>query len=95
MSAFLIARVNVTNSEQYENYKKLSVEAVNKYQGRFLARGGTTLTLEGTNETDRVVILEFNSLDNAKTFYESPEYQKAKAAREGAATGQFIVVDGV
>ena len=95
MSAFLIARVNVTNSEQYENYKKLSVEAVNKYQGRFLARGGTTLTLEGTNETDRVVILEFDSLDNAKTFYESPDYQKAKAAREGAATGQFIVVDGV
>ncbi len=95
MSAFLIARVNVTNPEQYENYKKLSVEAVNKYQGRFLARGGTTLTLEGTNETDRVVILEFDSLDNAKTFYESPDYQKAKAAREGAATGQFIVVDGV
>ena len=95
MSAFLIARVNVTNSEQYENYKKLSVEAVNKYQGRFLARGGTTLTLEGPNETDRVVILEFDSLDNAKTFYESPDYQKAKAAREGAATGQFIVVDGV
>ena len=95
MPAFLIARVNVTNPEQYENYKKLSVEAVNKYQGRFLARGGTTLTLEGTNETDRVVILEFDSLDNAKTFYESPDYQKAKAAREGAATGQFIVVDGV
>lgn len=95
MSAFLIARVNITNPEQYENYKKLSLEAADKYQGRFLARGGTTLTLEGPNETDRVVILEFNSLDNAKTFYESPEYQKAKAAREGAATGQFIVVDGV
>jgi uncharacterized protein (DUF1330 family) len=41
-----------------------------------------------------LVIIEFPSLEQAKAFYASPEYAKAKALREGAAVGQFLVVEG-
>lgn len=94
MSAYLIARVSVTNAEAYEGYKKLAAEAIAKHGGRYLARGGRTATLEGEEESRRVVIVEFESLERAKAFYASPEYQKAIEARRGAATGQFVVVEG-
>ena len=56
---------------------------------------GEGITLEGAEETARVVIVAFTTLEQAKKFYDSPEYQEAKAAREGAATGHFVVVEGV
>ena len=95
MAAYLIARVEVTNPEAYENYKKLAAEAIAKYEGRYLARGGNMETLEGDEESRRVVIVVFPTLEQAKTFYNSPEYAEAKAAREGAADGQFVIVDGI
>ena len=95
MAAYLIARVEVTNPEAYESYKKLAAAAIAKYEGRYLARGGNMETLEGDEESRRVVIVVFPTLEQARTFYNSPEYAQAKAAREGAAKGQFVIVDGI
>jgi len=95
MAAYLIARVQVTNPEAYETYKELAADAIAKYDGRYLGRGGPTVTLEGPEETARVVIVAFPTLERAREFYDSPEYREAKAARAGAATGQFVLVDGL
>ena len=95
MAAYLIARVEVTNPDVYQNYKKLAAEAIAEYEGHYLARGGNMETLEGDEESRRVVIVAFPTLEQARTFYNSPEYAEAKAAREGAAKGQFIVVDDI
>lgn len=95
MAAYLIARVDVTDPKAYEDYKKLAAEAIEKYEGRYLARGGQMETLEGEEESRRVVIVAFPTLGQVKTFYNSPEYEKAKAAREGAAVGQFVIIDGI
>ena len=95
MPAYLIARVNVTDPAKYENYKALAPAAIAKYGGKYLARGGATETMEGDNETRRVVILEFPDLAAARTFYSSPEYSAAKAERAGAADGQFVIVEGL
>ena len=95
MAAYMIARVSVTDPEQYERYKALSPGAISKYGGEFIARGGETETLEGDDETSRVVIVRFPDMEAARTAYHSPEYTAAKAEREGAADAQFIIVDGI
>ncbi|HXV60543.1 MAG TPA: DUF1330 domain-containing protein [Vicinamibacteria bacterium] len=95
MPAFLIARVEVTEPGAYEKYKQLAASAIEKHGGRYLARGGRTLTLEGEEESRRVVIVEFESLKRAEEFYHSSEYREAMAARRGAAVGQFVVVEGL
>ena len=95
MAAYLIVRVNVTNMDQYKEYMKLSPGIIEQFGGKFIARGGETITLEGPEETGRVVLIEFPSMAQARAFYESPEYQHAISVRDGAATGQFVVVDGV
>ncbi len=95
MPAYLIARVNVTNMDQYKEYMKLTPAAIEKYGGKFRVRGGEKVTLEGPEEKNRVVMLEFADMDTAKAFYDSPEYQEAKAKREGAAEGSFILLEGL
>ncbi len=94
MPAYLIARVEVTDWDRYREYVKATPGAIAKHGGRFLARGGDMVTLEGPNETRRVVLIEFPSLDQAKAFYYSPEYTEAKKLRAGAAKGEFLAVAG-
>ena len=95
MSAYIIAKINVTNPDQYKEYTKVSPEIVEKFGGRFLARGGETMTLEGPAEDLRIVLLEFPSLEKVREFYNSIEYGEAKKLRQGAATASFVAVEGI
>ena len=74
--------------QAYAEYAKDATEAIRKYGGRPLARGGAYEALEG-EARPRNVILEFESLEQAKRYYHSPEYQAAKAKRDGAAVGEI------
>ena len=95
MSAYLIIRVAVTEWDRYREYMALTPAALAKYQGRFIARGSESVTLEGPEETRRLALVEFPSLELAKAFYASPEYQAAKALRDGACHAEFIALDGL
>lgn len=93
MPALMIVRVNVTDMNQYREYMKLTPDIIEKYGGQFIVRGGDVLTLEGEEETNRIVVVEFSSVDAASECYNSDEYQAAIKVREGAAIAQFIVVE--
>jgi uncharacterized protein (DUF1330 family) len=94
MPAYLIARVHLTDWNRYREYTKATPAAIERFGGRFIVRGGEVVTLEGPEETGRIVVIEFPSLDQAKAFFSSEEYTKVKKLREGAATGQFIAIEG-
>jgi len=95
MPAYVIARVEVTNWDKYNEYLKVGPGTIAKYGGRFIARAGEVVTLEGPEESRRLIILEFPSLTKAKAWYNSKEYQNAKKLRAGASTGSLIAIDGV
>ena len=95
MTAYVIVEVEVTDTDAYEVYKPLAAAAVEAHRGRYIARGGATELLEGAPEPARIVVLEFPDADSARRWYHSPEYQAAKATREGAGTGRFFVVEGL
>lgn len=90
---YMIAQIDVTNPQQYGEYAKRSPDIIAKYGGRFIARAGRTVTLEGPAARSRVVIVEYPSFERAQAFFNSPEYQQIKKLREGAANAQFIVVE--
>ena len=92
--AYLIVQVDVTNPQQYGEYTKLSPAIIQKFGGRFLARGGRSTTLEGPPAPSRVVVIEFPSFERAQEFYNSPDYQAARKVRAGAAEAQFVLVEG-
>jgi uncharacterized protein (DUF1330 family) len=91
---YIIANVNVTNPEQYEEYKKFSTLAMQKHGAELLTRGGRSELLEG-NLHSRVVILKFPSFEAAQNFNNSAEYQLAKSKRIGAADMNMMVVEGI
>jgi uncharacterized protein (DUF1330 family) len=95
MPAYIIARVNVTDWDQYSEYMKVTPGIIAKYDGRFIVRGGEIVTLEGPEEKWRIVLVEFPDLAKAKEFYYSAEYTDAKKIREGASLAQFVAVTGV
>lgn len=91
---YIIAQVDVTNPQQYAEYAKLTPALIEKAGGRFIARGGRTATLEGPAARSRVVIIEFPSFERAQEFFNSPGYVAARKLRAGAATAQFVLVEG-
>jgi uncharacterized protein (DUF1330 family) len=95
MAAYLICQVTIHDPEVYRNYTARSPEIIAKHGGRILARGGATQVLEGSADNRRVVVVEFPSMEAARAFYNSTEYQQAKAIRAPAAQGQFVVVQGI
>ena len=95
MAAYMIARINVTDWDRYNEYIKVTPGIIAKYEGRFIVRGGEMVTLEGPEEKWRIVVVEFPDLQKAKDFYNSADYADAKKIREGAALAQFVAVEGV
>lgn len=94
-SGYIIASVTVTHPEQYEEYRKWSSAAMQAHNAEVCVRGGQVKVLEGDWHPGRTVILKFPSFEAAQAFYDTPEYQKAKAAREGAAIMRMVCVEGV
>ena len=90
---YIIARVSVDDPDAYAVYAKGAFAAMKIYGARILARGGRSEALEGPAR-QRNVILEFASYDQAKTYFNSPEYQAARQHRANGSTGEFVLVEG-
>jgi uncharacterized protein (DUF1330 family) len=94
MSGLFIVRVKVIDPERYGQYQALVTDVVAEFGGEFLTRGGEVGTLEGPEETRRVVVVKFPSAERVREFYASPGYQEAFEKRIGAAEFEGIVVEG-
>ena len=93
---YLIVEARVSDPAAYEIYKNLAEVAIAQYGGRYLVRGGAVEILEGSwTKLPRLVIVEFESVDQARCFYNSAEYQTARKARERIAEMNMLVVAGI
>jgi uncharacterized protein (DUF1330 family) len=92
--AYWIAHLDVHDPETYKRYIETATPAYARHGAKFLARGGRTDTPEGPARA-RNVIIEFASMEDAIACYHSPEYIMARAFRQKASTGEFILVEGV
>jgi uncharacterized protein (DUF1330 family) len=95
VAAYVIVQVDVNDPVRYEDYKSMVPPSIAKFGGRFLVRGGKTLTLEGGWAPKRFVMVEFPSVEQAKAWWASPEYAEAKALRQATAESMMIVAEGI
>jgi uncharacterized protein (DUF1330 family) len=95
MPAFVIVEVEIHDQEAYEGYKKLTPASIAAYDGKFVVRGGKSECLEGDWNPQRIVILEFPTVEKAKEWWASEEYAPAKEIRHRAARTKMLVVEGV
>ncbi|MCR8725558.1 DUF1330 domain-containing protein [Frigidibacter sp. ROC022] len=92
MTALWIANVHVTDPESYLKYAKLAGGAIEAFGGKFLARSGQHVQLEGRDRA-RNVVARFPSLQAAVDCYNSPEYQAALVHAKNAAERDLVVVE--
>ena len=94
MTAYVLAEVEITNPEGYKEYTQLVPGTITQYGGKFLHRGGDVHVFEGAWPKLRRVLIEFPSMDAAKAWYDSPEYEKPKAMRIACSKGRLLLLDG-
>tara|TARA_Y200000002_G_C22191862_1_gene459595 strand:+ start:61 stop:348 length:288 start_codon:yes stop_codon:yes gene_type:complete len=84
---------SIANEEKLKEYAIKARVAVEKFQGKFLIRGGRSTSQEG-NKSPRTVVIEFPSYAQANSFYQSKEYQEAHSILKGHVDRQFQIVEG-
>ena len=95
MAAYVIVSIRIKDPVRYEDYKKMVPPSIAAYGGKFVVRGGTVETLEGSWKPERLVMLEFPSTAQARAWWASPEYAEAKQLRQATSDGEMILVEGV
>jgi uncharacterized protein (DUF1330 family) len=93
--AYIIADVTVTDPATMEEYRKHVPATLSPFGGRFIVRGGAHQTVEGDWKPNRLVVLEFPSMEQAKRWYDSEQYREPKELRLRAGHTNLVMVDGL
>ena len=94
MSAYVVVQVDIKDPERFEDYRAMVPASLAAYGGRYVVRGGALETLEGSWQPSRMVIIEFDSVEQAKRWWDSDEYREARDLRQATADTQMIVIEG-
>lgn len=92
MKGYLFAEIEITDPETYKQYMPLAAAAIAAFGGRYLVRGGDPEVLEGDSLPRRTVLLEFGSIEQARAFFNSPQYQQAAALRRRCSRGRIVLL---
>jgi uncharacterized protein (DUF1330 family) len=99
MVAYVIADITVTDPEAYHEYARqvgATMETIKQYGGRSIVAGATSHphVLEGDWKPTRILVLEFPSVEQARAWYDSPEYVALRGLRQRASRSRLILVQG-
>ena len=96
MAAYAMVEITVSNNDGMGPYREKVADTVAAHGGKYLVLGGATEVMEGNiGQHPTKVLLEFPSMDAARNWYNSPEYQAILPARLESATANFVLVEGV
>lgn len=95
MAAYVMVDIEIQDPVMYEEYRRVAPPSIAVYGGRYIVRGGAVDVLEGDWHPQRVVVLEFPTVERARAWWSSPEYAPAKAIRQASAHTEMIVVGGI
>ena len=91
---YVIATLKVEDATGYEAYRSRVREIIERHGGRILVRGGRTEVREGTLERGRVIVIEFESLERARAYYESDDYRAIVSGRQRNVDTLLFLVEG-
>ena len=91
---YLIAHIRIADNDAFEEFKALSGAAIKAHNGNVLVRNPAPDHREG-DANGLAIVIEFESYEAAKTFYESETYTEARAVREKISETDLILVEGL
>ncbi len=94
MAGYLVLNIAVKDPEKFEEYRQKAAPLIEKFGGRYLIRGGDMRRLEGNPQLNRLVVLEFPTVEAAQRFYDSAEYQPLLKLRLASTRSDTVLVQG-
>lgn len=91
---YIYAEFEVTHLPAWEKYVPLAQASLAEFGARYVVRGGNPEVLEGDPGARRISVIEFESRENAREWYNSPKYQAAKAMRQSAGNVNVLLLSG-
>ena len=91
---YLVAHIRVHDNEGVEKFKEMSGPVISEYGGKVLVRNPSPDVREGS-DSGVAIVIEFESIESARQFYESDKYTEARAVRELASDAELILVEGM
>ncbi len=96
MTAYAISEVKILDESAVADYKPLAKASIAEFGGTYLARDAVPETLEGSfDDAERIVIIRFDTTDDARRWYTSDSYAKAVELANGALDRRLFIVDGL
>ncbi len=98
MAVYVIIDIAVRDqaaNADYARYVERVRPIVERYGGRYLARGGNVTTIAGDWRPERIILVEFPSSDHVKQWWDSPEYKAIAGLREQSTEARAIIVEGI
>ena len=93
MAAYLIVDINVVDRSKFKEYAKAVQRTVAAYGGRYLCKWGKPETLEGEWGAGKIVLIEFETAEQAQRWWDSEEYRPLKALRREASKTRVLLAD--
>lgn len=95
MAAYLVFEIDITNQVEFSKYVQLAKPTLARIGAKILAIADAPEVIEGDWTPPRVVIVEFESAEQAKDWMQSPEYAEAKPIRHRSADTNLVLVPGL
>jgi uncharacterized protein (DUF1330 family) len=93
--AYYIADFELTDPEGIRHYSAGVAATFEPFGGKFIVRGGEIAALEGERPKGRLVVIAFDSMEQAQAWYNSAEYQKLKPIRQRSGNSRTFIVEGM
>jgi|TARA_B100001971_G_scaffold8525_1_gene7009 uncharacterized protein (DUF1330 family) len=94
VAGYVLAQLKVTDPEKFAKYGVQVPATIEKFGGRYLVRGGDMAALEGEPFAPRVVVIEFDSVEAARRWYDSEDYAPLAKLRQSASEGRLVIIEG-
>jgi uncharacterized protein (DUF1330 family) len=93
LPGYVVAEVDVTDPATFQKYAEKTPGTVTQYGGHYIIRGGKNTSIEG-DAPKRFVVIQFDSVDKAKAWEDSPEYNAVKPIRHSSAKSRVFIIEG-
>ncbi len=95
MAGYAIISVEVKDEAAYKSILEQVPAIVEAHGGRYLVRGGAAEVIRGDWRPDRLVVLEFDSVAQAKRWQEAADYADLREKLNQATNTNVVIVEGV
>ena len=95
MAGYALIDVEITDQAAFAEFRERAAAVVEAHGGRFLVRGGATEVLQGDWTPHRVIVIEFESVERAKSWWNSPAHTELRAILDRCSNTTTTIVEGV